>query len=184
MTEEQKEKMRIGREKAKAEKAQQTEPETKQDKVVIEKSFLEEIRKTMDEQKGTIAKQNEDIEMLKQVADKSKLSAFYGRNKESVPTQYKLRTINDKEVDKVILGWRTIKDDVYIEGSKVIENQVIELILEDGTRKEMSYINFVRLYKTVQCSKVGDRTENDSIIVKLERNDNKKVYEVDVKFVN
>jgi len=174
MTEELKQKMKEGRERAKAEKEQQAEPTPSTDKVLIEKSFLEEIRKTMDELKA-------DNVMLKQVADKSRMSDFYMRNKESLPEKYKLRMIDGK----IILGWKMIKDDVYIDGPRVIENQQTMLILEDGTQKELSYRDWVRLYETTICSKVEQRTDADgSLILKLQRDDNQKVYEVDVKFVN
>jgi len=185
MTEEHKIKLKLARERAKeARDNAKTAPETQPsgDKVLIEKSFLEDIRKTIDELKA-------DNAMLKSVADRGRMSEFYQRNKTTVPDQIKLRAIddrvNDEEVEKIILGWRMVKDDVYIDGPRVIENQIIQLVLEDGSTKELSYRDFVRLYKTVQCSKIGDRTEADgSLIVKLERNDNKKQYEVAIAFVN
>lgn len=183
LTEEHKLKMKEGREKAKKAKleAKQVQGITDIDtrdpannKVMIEKSFLEDIRKRM-----TVLE--DDNAMLKQVADKAKMSDFYVRNKGKLPDQYRLRMIDDK----IILGWKMIKDDVFIEGPKVIENQVLMLILEDGTQKEMSYRDWIRLYVTVQCSKIGDRIdEQGNLIVKLERNDNKKVYEVGIQFVN
>jgi hypothetical protein len=193
MTEEQKQKMKEGREKARAEKEQlkkenpiledvrpgQIIPST--DKVLIEKSFLEDIRKTMDELKS-------DNAMLKQVADKSRMSDFYARNKDRLPEQYKLRMIEVEEngikKKKIILGWKMIKDDVYIDGPRVIENQVVMLVLEDGTQRELSYRDFVRLYETTICSKIGERSDENGLIVKLQRNDNQKVYECGIQFVN
>lgn len=174
LTEEHKKKLKEGREKAREMKKQQEEKPVEIDTVKMKISDLEDIRKRM-------TALEEDNTMLKQVADKARMSDFYVRNKEKLPDQYRLRTIDDK----VILGWKMIKDDVYIEGPRVIENQVVMLILEDGTQKEMSYKDWVRLYVTVQCSKIGDRTdEQGNLIVKLERNDNKKVYEIGVQFVN
>lgn len=152
--------------------------DTIEETVVVEKTFLEDIRKRM-------TSLEEDNAMLKQVADKSKMTDFYVRNKEKMPTQYKLRMmLDDNDQEKVILGWKMIKDDVYIDGPRVIENQVILIVLEDGSQKELSYRDFVRLYLTTTCSKIGERSEDGVLILKLERNDNKKVYEIDVKFVN
>jgi hypothetical protein len=172
-----KQKMKEGRERAKeARDNAKTETETQPsgDKVMIEKSFLEDIRKTMDELKA-------DNAMLKQVADKSRMSDFYTRNKGKMPEQYKLRMIDGK----VILGWKMIKDDVYIDGPRVVENQVILLIFENGESKEISYKDFVRLYTTTTCSKLESRTDkDDNLILKLERNDDKRTFEVDVRFVN
>jgi hypothetical protein len=153
------------------------DPRPEGETVVVEKSFLEDIRKRMDALE-------EDNTMLKQVADKARISDFYVRNKEKMPTQYKLRMIEDNEQEKVILGWKMTKDDVYIDGPRVVENQVIKLILEDGTQKDLTYRDFVRLYTTVQCSKIGERSEDGVLILKLEKNDTKKVYEIDVKYVN
>jgi len=184
MTEEHKKKLQEARERAKeARDNAKTETETQPsgDKVMIEKSFLEDIRKTMDELKA-------DNAMLKQVADKSRMSDFYTRNKGKMPEQYKLRMIgvseNNKEVKKVILGWKMIKDDVYIDGPRVVENQVIMLVLEDGTQKELSYRDWVRLYETVICSKIGERSDENGLVVKLQRNDTQQTFEVDVRFVN
>lgn len=177
MTEEHKKKLKEAREKAREVKALQDKPIVNSDKVLIEKSFLEEIRKTMDEMDELKA----DNAMLKQVADKSRMSDFYTRNKGQMPEQYKVRMIDGK----IILGWKMIKDDVYIDGPRVVENQVIMLVLEDGSQKELSYRDFVRLYDTAICSKLEQRTDTDgNLILKLERNSDKKVVEIDVRFVN
>lgn len=175
ISEEHKQKLKEGRERAREVKAQQS---TETDTVVIEKSFLEDIRKRM-----TVLE--EDNAMLKQVADRAKMSDYFIKHREKMPLQYRLRTVMDKDQEKVILGWKMVKDDVYVDRNKIVENQVIMLVLEDGTPKEMSYQDFVRLYSVVQCSKIEDRTdEKGNLILKLQRNDNKKVYEIDVKFVN
>jgi len=174
MTDELKQKMKEGRERAREAKLNANPTVIPDDKVLIEKSFLEEIRKTMDELKA-------DNAMLKQVADKSRMSDFYTRHKDKMPEQYKVRMIDDK----IILGWKMIKDDVYIDGPRVIENQIIMLVLETGESKELSYRDFVRLYTTAICSKIEQRSDNEgNLIVKLERNSDKKVIEIDVRFVN
>lgn len=176
ISEEHKQKLKEGRERAREVKAQQP---METDTVVIEKSFLEDIRKRM-----TVLE--EDNAMLKQVADRAKMSDYFIKHREKMPLQYKLRTVTDKDQEKVILAWTKMKfNDVYVDGKKEISNQVIILILEDGTSKEMSYQDFVRLYSVVQCSKIEDRTnEKGNLILKLQRNDNKKVYEIDIRFVN
>ena len=88
---------------------------------------------------------------------------------------------------KVIVGWRTTKDEVYQDSAskKWIENQLVELLFEDDTVKEMHQTDFNRVYESVTCKKMGEITDNHgNLALKLVRLDNNKEYTVGVQFVN
>src|SRR4030042_3263444 len=56
-----------------------------------------------------------DRDMLLQVADKKQLAVFYQRHAGKVPSRVMLRVMqgtSKTEREKVVVGWRTLKDEV------------------------------------------------------------------------
>ena len=151
------------------------------------------ITRMMDE----IAILKKDRDILLQVADKKSMSLYYQRNQGKIPTKVMVRTMmvldpTDTEkkrmTEKVIVGWRTTKDEVYQDPGTMrwIENQRVELLFEDGTSKEMYLRDFNRLYKQVEAEvkqKIVDETTGN-VVLKVERLDNGKEYSLGVAFIN
>ena len=149
---------------------EETKEKTKED---IVKTLIDELKD---------AKQ--DIELLKNIADKKRLSLYYQRNKQKLPTYVNLRMIDKK----IILGWQMIQNEVYLESAsrKWIENQVVKVIYEDGTTKTMSLLDFNLNYVYVKCRRTGILTDETTgnVAFKLIREDNGKEYTVGVEYVN
>ena len=150
--------------------------EEKKDTVEVSKDFLNDLKNEMKSLK-------ENQSMLLEVADKTQLSKFYSRNQKKLPSIVLLRMLENK----VIIGWGKMKDnDVYEESrGKIVEAQTVDLVLEGGDIKTLSYKNYIRQY-TTQKAKVISTTENENgdIILKTERIDNGKQYDINIKFVN
>jgi hypothetical protein len=131
---------------------------------------------------NTVKQQAKDIELLKSVADKKALSQYYLRNQGKIPLKVKLRIINDK----VIVGWRTVKDvsEFDNQSRRFIVDQRVELVNEDATKEEMSLIDFNRHYTYIECEQIGKEETGNALILKLKNLENGKIYKVDVRFVN
>lgn len=129
-----------------------------------------------------IKQQASDIKMLTAIADKKALAQYYQRNVGKIPLHVKLRVLDGK----VIVGWRTLVDisefDIVLRRFK--EVQTLEVIFEDGTKKEMSLVDFNRHYTYVECEQIGTIQEDDSLIIKLKRLDTGQEYHVNVQYVN
>jgi len=140
-------------------------------------NVLEEMQKQL----AALKKQND---MLLQVADKKALARFYDRNQDEVPKEVKLRTINGK----VIVGWRTTKDEVYKDSHTGFykEIQEVEVLYEDKTTEAMALTDFNRKYEYVNCRRTGILTDEKTkkTAFKLERIDTGKPYVIAVEFVN
>lgn len=133
---------------------------------------------------GKIKELEESRDMLLQIADKKQLGNYYQRHKGKIPTRVMLRTIDDK----VILGWRTIQDEVYKdpETMRWYEKQRIEVLYEDGKGQEFHLSDYVRKYKQVEAevrSKITDE-ETGSVALKVVRRDNGKEYTIGIAYVN
>lgn len=142
----------------------------KDDVITISKSDLDKIY--------------EKLDMLQKVADKSRLDNWEKEHKELGPAKYRVSTIDGK----IIVGWRTIKDEVYRDPVSNIMRvtQAYEFILEDGSTYPVNgYNNFASLHYANQLEgkEMSKTIDANGTILKLEL-DNGKVIEIDSKFVN
>lgn len=168
-------------EKAKTEDKEQEatslKPEEKKGEVVsVPKALLESLQ-------NNIAVLQKNEELLMQVADKKQLALYYSRNKKDLPPIVKLRMMNNK----VILGWRTIQDDVFEDSTtgRWKEIQIIELIYEDGEKEKIALRDYVRRYVYAEAKVLETvKKEDGAVVLKVERKDNGKVYEVGVQYIN
>lgn len=122
------------------------EPKPKVETLTIPKSSWDEMNKQMAEMKKM-------SEMLMQIADRKALAMYYSRHKTEVPKEVRVRTI----AGKVIIGWRTIQDEVFQDpltrGWKEI--QIVELMYEDGTTEQMPLMDFNRRFEHIKCQRLG-----------------------------
>ena len=182
------EKMKLARE-AKANKEPQA-GEPAEETIAVPKSVLEDLQ-------ADIKAMKKDNAILMQVADKKALAHHYQRNQEDLPKIIRLRTLDvtktledgSKEIKtKVIVGWRTISNEVtQIAGTQTWkEDQVIELTFEDQTTIELQYVEFVRKYGYVQAKVISSMTDEATkdLTLKVRREDNSAIVEIGVKFVN
>ena len=124
----------------------------------------------------------QDLEMLKTVADKSRMNKWMNDNKGEQYPVVCLRELNGK----IIMGWRSIKNEVFqntrTKGWE--ENQVIEVIYEDKSTEQMPLKLYVENYRSIACKQIGKMEEGGEVILKLVRKDNDVEYSIDVRFVN
>lgn len=166
------------------------EPQKKPGVIEVKQEVWEGVMKDLERMK-------KNQEMLIQTTDKKALARYYARNQKDLPKEVKIRTFPIEEKDengqvkfvrKVILGWRTVQNEVYQEeGSmKWKEIQTIELLFDDGTRKQTSLLDFNRRYEHINCKRIG-MTQNEQtgmIVYKLVRLDNGKELEIGAQYVN
>lgn len=139
-----------------------------------------------------IDKQAEKINILEAIADRKALAAYNARHKKTIESTISIRAMDifDEKLkemkQKVILAWRTVKNDVYQDPAtqRWRENQQIELFYEDGTKQTMPLLNFYRNYKKISCKKVGQIEDKGEMSLKLVRSDTGKELIIGVSFVN
>lgn len=160
----------------------ETEPKPAET-VEVPKSFVENLQKQM-------KKMEEKQTMLEKIADKKQLARYYQQNQEKLPSEFLLRTIDGK----VILGWRMVEDKGSYQNALTgawTELQTVELVYE--TKKDdkfetqqMPHRDFIRRYVTVTATLVSKTQDEKSgnLILKVKRNDNDRVYNIDVRYVN
>jgi len=141
---------------------------------------MQELKKRIDE----LQKSNDSLnELLLQVADKKQLAIYYQRHQQKVPPIVKLRVLDGK----VIIGWRTVKDDVYQDPVTMrwTEKQIVEVLFEDGTSKQLALMDYVRLYKHIEAKVMSTLTDTaDNKIAFKVQADNGKEYVIGAEFVN
>lgn len=146
-------------------------------KVTISKDLFESLQKRVE-------KQEKDIKVLMQTTDRKRMSLYWQRHKEDIPTIIKVRKIDKK----VVLGWRTVKNEVYKDAltQKWIEKQDVEVLYEDSSKEEMSLLDFNRRFEYIKCKRLGVVTNDKtgSTAFKLARLDNGNEITIADQFVN
>lgn len=142
--------------------------------VKVDQDFLLRLQ----EQITNLQKQNEK---LLAVADKNRLAQYEQRNNNDIVHTAKISMFEGKPV----LAWRTIRDEVFIDGRGVYhEDQVVELVLEGGTKKEVSLLDRVRRV-TKEIGEIVSKTKNSdgTETVKMLMPDGKSIL-IDIAFLN
>jgi len=151
-----------------------TQPE-KQETITLNKEAFESLQRDLE----TVKKNNE---MLLKIADKKALARFYQKHQQKLPLLVNLRIMNGK----IIVGWDKMpaNDVRKISQNKWIEDQRVKVLYEDGTKDEMSYLQFKDGYNLIQCKRMGVIQRGNMTALELIRLDNGEKYTVDVRFVN
>jgi len=158
--------------------------ETKDKKVEVNEKALEKLLKTVEEGEKERQQLKTDIEMLKTIADKSRLSWYEEGKKTIGPAVYKLSTFDGK----VIVGWRTVKDVVEkhpLTGVRM-EDQQYEIILEDGTKQLIKgYNKFAdtQYGNQIRAQEIEKTIKEGKVTLKLKA-ENGREYLIDSVFVN
>jgi len=178
----------------------ETKEELKAESNPTPDTHIEDLLKSVEDLKGIINDQSKKISILETIADKKALALYQSRHRESIPPVTGIRefpasverklddgtTIKVKE-NKVVVGWRTVIDDVQYDPRTRTgyEKQDVELIYQDGTTEVMPLVVFNRGYVKVLCDRIGMETKEDGgIIYRLRRQDTKEELLMSVVFVN
>lgn len=86
------------------------------------------------------------VSLLTQVADQGRLSKL--RQKTDIKEKHIRVSTYHKDNTKepqLVIGWKLLKDSVVIPGKGAVqEDQVVQIILEDGSTVQMQYLRFVK----------------------------------------
>lgn len=127
---------------------------TKSDKVEVSaqdlRALLERIGQLEDQQKEIL-----------QTAPSDQIARIESmRRSGKLVKSVKLRSIDNK----IVLGWKIVKDDVYFEGSKLVEVQVIRVFFADGSTEEMGMRDFTRKASYDQYEVIREAKDNNGDI--------------------
>lgn len=154
-------------------------------KVLVDEKQLGTVLERLDALEKGKLEDAEKIRMLETVADAGRVAAFESGKPKKLVRIARLNTFDGK----LIVGWRTVKDEVLYIDNKVVANQVIKLfLLDDKDEKseiDQDYLTFVRKSKSVEGEiiKKADDEENGTTIYTLRLANGRQV-EVDVRFIN
>lgn len=149
-------------------------PEAKKETVTLSVEAFTEMM-------NRIAKLEADSKAILDTADKKQLSKIEEmRRSGKLVKDIKLRTIDDK----IVIGWKTLEDEVYFADGKLIENQKIQVFFEDTSDKTLSMRQWAALpaYRSFEVIKEA-RAENGQIFYTVRREDGKEL-EIDQTYVN
>lgn len=144
-------------------------------------------RSDFDKLISTIQEQNKKIDILYDVADKSRLAkATAGANGEPLIKTVKVRKW--PESDKYVVGWKLVRNQSEIINNRWIENQETYVIFNDGSSIEVPLIEFYRKpefekAEILSKTRTEDAKGKEVQILKLRFRDG-KVIEIDSAFIN
>lgn len=152
----------------------------KEDVVEIKRVDFERMMAQMD-------KQTKDIDMLYRTADKSRIAHELNKAGENLIKQGKVRLWDN--TDKLVIGWKLTTDRCEVVQGKWIEEQITNVVLDDGEILTVPLIEFYR--KTLKKSAADiiartqelDKDNNQVTILKLQFPSG-KVLLLDSVFVN
>lgn len=93
-----------------------------------------------------VEKLQKDNEALNFAADRAKIDMFNERQKAPGNKIVKLLTyVLEDRTRKVILAWTKVRDEVYkAPNGALVEDQIMEVVFEDDTRKQLPLLTFYR----------------------------------------
>lgn len=152
----------------------QTPPKEEKDTIKLKKTTLDALMERLSKLE---AEQKELLEVQDR-RTKSKIEEL--RRAGKLVKNVKLRSLENK----IVIGWKTVEDEVYFSDGKLIEKQIVEAWLEDGTKKALSMRQWASLptYNEFEVIKES-RDEEGSIMLTVRSRDGKQL-EVNVIYVN
>lgn len=133
-------------------------------------ALMDRLNRLEEEQKELLAVQDRRT--------KSKIEEL--RRAGKLVKNVKLRSLENK----VVIGWKTVDDDVYFADGRLIEKQTIEVWLDGGEKKTLSMRQWATmpLYNEYEVIKES-RDENGDIMLTVRRADGKEL-DVNVIYAN
>ena len=121
------------------------------------------------------------LERLESTADVGRLGKFDEKNKKELPKVVLLGKYNDK----IVMGWKMLKDEVTKINGVWRESQTLQIKLEDDTTLDLPYLQYVQEVVKVDATILSRTKDNDGHeTLKVRRNDTGKEYSIDITFIN
>lgn len=152
--------------------------EEKKKKVEVDADVLSKIMEEMSD----LRKQVNQVESTSSQDQVRKLEALRATGK--LVKSVKIRSYLRDGIEIMVLGWKTVRDDVWVADGKLHENQIIGVFFADGKEKETPLAEFTRntKYYSYEVIKEG-RLNNGEVEFTVILNDGKEVT-INSKFVN
>lgn len=159
-------------------KKEEKKDEKKKGKTVeVDADVLDRILKTVESQ-------GEKIKILTEVADKNRLTRVEEmRAQGKLVKKVKLNTYEGK----IIIGWKKIKDDVWIDQEgRLHEDQIVGLVFEGEKEvgKELDVRSFSRLIVKVPVEVLEESKDRDGNTNFLVRTEDGREIKIDSNFIN
>jgi hypothetical protein len=156
----------------------------KETKAVVERSdnpgMVQVNRKTLDEMVKRIEQQSKDIDMLKTVADKARMSTYATKTADFSQKTVRLNMYNGQ----VVMAWRTVENEIYQDSQgRWHENQKMEIITEKNERIALPYIDFVHNLLHSDADVISNYTTPEGIEMCRVNIDNRMI-DIDKRFLN
>lgn len=136
---------------------------------------------------NSLIRKNTELEnkvaMLINVADKRAINNYFLQNKEKISQTIRLRTFNGK----VVISWKVVKDEVMRDPRTLAwtENQIMELVYEDGSKEEVNMLVFARLFSYENFTKKAVTVDDEEReLLTLSSNIDGRIIKVDSVFIN
>ena len=156
-----------------------TVPPEKKEKVTVDKDDLKTFMKRLE----TLETDNK---RLMAAADKGRLAHVDAKLAGDQPLIRTVRLSRLTPDGPLVVAWKLEKNISYVDGNKLVEDQVIRVFFEDGTEEQMKLLNFYRgMDKKTVAEIVSRKTDEKSgeEVVEVEMKDGKRL-EIPLKFVN
>jgi hypothetical protein len=156
---------------------QPTPPPAVPEMISVPKDFVEKATKLIE----SIPKLNEQIERLTAAADKSQLANYDLRHAKEIVRKVLVNFIDNK----LVMSWRTTKDVVVRDSQgRWYEDQKIEVLFEDLSKREMAYNpDFVHGRKQVMVDVISMFTTPEQQQMVRVNIDGRQV-DFDIRFIN
>lgn len=148
--------------------------DTEDEMVQLPKSTLDGLLKRLD-------KLEDETEVLREASDKVRLSKVEQMRGEGKLVKNARVTVYE---GKKVMGWKMTKDEVRMEGEKLVEEQTVKLFFKDKSTKEIPYRSFVNNSTSLEGEVIEEKkTKEGQTFVVLQLEDGEEV-EISTTFIN
>ena len=145
------------------------------------KNLKQEKPETVTVDKAALDQMIRRLERLESTADVGRLGKYDDKNKIELPKVVLLGKYNDK----IVVGWKMLKDEVQKVNGVWRESQLIQIKLDDDTSVDLPYLQYVQEVVKVDATILSRTKEsNGHETLKVRRNDNGNEYSIDITFIN
>ena len=151
--------------------------------VQLPKSTLDAILQKLEDAEIREKKRDEEIEMLKGISDKGRLTKWEEQNKGTLIRTAKVTFWEGNPV----LGWMTVKDEVGFREGRLVVNQIVRLFIDIG-EKEPKQVDLDYLYWAQNVSGETGEVINKNVgrtgeVWTIQLKDGRKL-DIDIRFIN
>lgn len=139
------------------------------------------VMMTQEEYAALLTRMDQLAEKVNYVADKDRVARYDAINKTKTA---ELPIAGISVIDgRNIIGWKTVFNEAEFRNGQYYENQVIEVMFEDGSKMKLNLVEFYR-HRTKVSGEVVKKTQQESGEVWTIRLPDGKEVELGLEFIN